>query len=311
VARESGLVTIDFSSCTARVEWSEKAIQELNEVSRRDAKSKGEAPLRPELLETATFLASNTVHQLRSALDNLVWLLVLLNAEAPGIHTAFPVQEVNNRSARKKIQRRLQGVRANHASVIEGLQPYHADADDVGNHPLKILNDLWNADKHRVLPVTLNVPATFTFAGSPRPIPGLVLVYEDGRETLPTLRKAHAAVDVIFSAFRPALDGLPVEIDFRPVIVNARVDYFQRRDPIGTYQADLDYFYTWLKCHRDENWNTLPHETLAEMRDRTRRLLASPFLSSLAEYVEQGDLIERVKATEGRLSEAIQKQTDE
>jgi hypothetical protein len=96
------------------------------------------------------------LHDLRSALDNLVWQLVLLNGETPGHSNQFPIYTAPPQPGR--MEARLSGVRADHAAVIDELQPYH------GEHvhrqikaALGSLVLLSNIDKHRFLHPTIAV----------------------------------------------------------------------------------------------------------------------------------------------------------
>jgi hypothetical protein len=102
------------------------------------------------------------LHDLRSALDNLVWQLVLLNDAEPGDHNQFPIYTEPPAPARHPLLRKvpgktriddmLLGVAPDQATVIKELQPYlgfHLH----GQHKtaLGILTVLSNADKHRFL----------------------------------------------------------------------------------------------------------------------------------------------------------------
>ena len=99
-------------------------------------------------------------HDLRSALDNLVWQLVKVNGEEPGNHNQFPIYTDPPGPARLKALRgipgatriddMLFGVAPEYATVIKELQPY------LGTHmhaqhrtALGALAELSNIDKHR------------------------------------------------------------------------------------------------------------------------------------------------------------------
>jgi hypothetical protein len=74
------------------------------------------------------------LHDLRSALDNLVWQLVQLNGKQPGDHNQFPIytkapDKARHRALRgvrgaTRIDDMLLGVRPADAAVIKELQPY-------------------------------------------------------------------------------------------------------------------------------------------------------------------------------------------
>jgi hypothetical protein len=103
------------------------------------------------------------VHDLRSALDHVVWQLVTIGAEEPDLDNAFPLfagretpESFRARACRPATANRkhgpLFGVPADAVPVIEACQPYHG-AD---TFLLRALHDLWSVDKHRdLLPVVL------------------------------------------------------------------------------------------------------------------------------------------------------------
>jgi len=103
------------------------------------------------------------LHDLRSALDNLVWQLVLVNRKEPGDHNQFPIYtdaEKPPGSARLKqlkgvpgatrMDDMLWGVADNHSATIKELQPYlgfHVHGEQ--RVALTVLAALSNIDKHR------------------------------------------------------------------------------------------------------------------------------------------------------------------
>lgn len=102
------------------------------------------------------------LHNYRSALDHLVWQLVLANAGTPSRRNEFPIfleRDQFKLHARKK----LAGVAPAAAAVIEGFQPYQRpDLGAALRHPLWALHELDIQDKHRLLLFTL---ATMTGGG--------------------------------------------------------------------------------------------------------------------------------------------------
>lgn len=115
------------------------------------------------------------VHNLRSALDSVVYRLVLANKQTPTNTTQFPIFLVR-KSIRTKPNRRgkpvpipqfegkalgngrsmLRGVCKEHQAMIERLQPYHRRRTDGAKgrkHPLYWLKEINNADKHRLIQV--------------------------------------------------------------------------------------------------------------------------------------------------------------
>lgn len=96
-------------------------------------------------------------HNLRSALDQLVWQLALLATNAPARHTQFPVLLAATSSSSgpcfdKNGKRMITSLRPEHQAVIERLQPYQPGRGGSDN-ALYLLSEVNNADKHRLLQV--------------------------------------------------------------------------------------------------------------------------------------------------------------
>jgi len=102
-----------------------------------------------DLRLTWGLMVGDVTHSLRSALDNLIWQLVLANGRDPTFQrNSFPIfLDVAKYGA--DIGTSLAGVRRDAATHIEGLQPYHA-RNAPEHEPLWLLHDLDNWDKHRV-----------------------------------------------------------------------------------------------------------------------------------------------------------------
>lgn len=109
------------------------------------------------------------LHNLRSALDQLVWQLVLLNDRTPCRWNAFPVcvvRKVSKVDPKRPAWTRdwpskLKGVSRKHRALINAVQPYHGRGGFKRKqlHPLMLLTDLWNTDKHRIVhPSIFTVP---------------------------------------------------------------------------------------------------------------------------------------------------------
>jgi hypothetical protein len=97
------------------------------------------------------------LHNLRSALDNLVWQLVLLNGEQPWDQNQFPIYTY--RAPRPpRMDKMLRGVRPDHRAQIEDWQPYRgAEVYVQIKAALAWLALLSNIDKHRFLHPTITV----------------------------------------------------------------------------------------------------------------------------------------------------------
>jgi hypothetical protein len=124
------------------------------------------------------------LHDLRSALDNLVWQLVLVNGKEPGDHNQFPIYTDPERPPGKprntalkgkiprggtRIEEMLFGVADPQAAVIKGLQPY------LGFHI------------HRAAKVALGSLATFNNIDKHKILhPAIAWAQREGREAKPT-----------------------------------------------------------------------------------------------------------------------------
>lgn len=105
-------------------------------------------------------LAGDVVHNLRSALDHLAWAVVLQNGGEPSESypaTSFPILPnplPSAGSSPKTLTFRAKSGAASAAAetILEMLQPYNS-GQDLRTHPLWLLNQLWNIDKHRTLNV--------------------------------------------------------------------------------------------------------------------------------------------------------------
>jgi hypothetical protein len=256
------------------VAWAEHAIRDLNELSRQSALLLGDDGHQTEddtpRLVRASLLASNIVHQLRATLDNLVWQLSWLNRQEPGSQNSFPLRDNDNAQTRRRIGEKLAGLKQEHIDAIKLCQPYH----DPDGHPLKRLEDLWTADKHNVLSVVEFAAAPVIFAGVPMVVPGGGLAYEDGTFAVPALRQSLGAVNIVVSAFVPALDGRPVDLQFAPHNVADRAEYFRWRDPSATYLDDLNYVAAWAGSITD--FPSLQVDVLSPVLAAAKRLLDSP-----------------------------------
>jgi hypothetical protein len=111
--------------------------------------------------EKIPIIIGDLVQNLSSALDYLVWELVLANKQAPGKHNAFPICKTASEFADATQKRKcLAGVHPDAATEIEGLQPY-ADGKDVNHSFIRALHQLTNINKHRriLLTVLKTIPA--------------------------------------------------------------------------------------------------------------------------------------------------------
>jgi hypothetical protein len=159
-------------------------------------------------------ILGDLVHNVRSALDHLVWQLVLWNGETPKRGSAgstFPF--AMTKSAWKATKKRsLLGVSEKHRAILQQAQPYKG-----GNGPentiTAALRDLSNVDKHQVVHTTLATirdPGAGPHRASFRVVEGDAQIvqeqvrYGEGFEHGTPLMRART---------EPANSGVKVEVD--------------------------------------------------------------------------------------------------
>lgn len=146
-----------------KVEWAERHLEALwleldgfmklhcnvvNELRYREALLK--LSLTQPLPEHWGLMIGDFLHNLRSALDHLIWRLVQHNGQIPGPNNEFPVF-LKQSGFDKRGPEMLRGVHPGAIDLIQTLQPF---AEGGKGNLLWILNLLNNIDKHRVLHVT-------------------------------------------------------------------------------------------------------------------------------------------------------------
>lgn len=140
-----------------------KAKLELRE-NRNGTKLIIEEILAPESLEEFGIITGECVHNLRTALDNMVYALARLKTDPPQKHDkiSFPIYE-DGKAFEKCRKNTLSNLPYEAARLIELIQPFQRARDDVEGRPcddpLILLRDLSNKDKHRVpvFPILLPV----------------------------------------------------------------------------------------------------------------------------------------------------------
>jgi hypothetical protein len=90
-------------------------------------------------------IAGDALHNLRSSLDHLMWLLTLANGQTPGEKTYFPISDDAAKHAAKQATIEA-SIGPNAANVLNSFQPYKS-----GNNDLWRLHKLNNFHKHRLL----------------------------------------------------------------------------------------------------------------------------------------------------------------
>lgn len=101
-----------------------------------------------------SILLGEVLHNLRSALDHVVWQLILHDGGQPRPKVSgFPVytdEPSYRRSGRGGGQQMIDGIKGPGRSIIDGAQPF-AEGQRAKLTALYMLNELWNIDKHRTL----------------------------------------------------------------------------------------------------------------------------------------------------------------
>lgn len=143
-------------------------------------------------------LVGDIVHNARSALDHLIEQATIAHHGTPLPRTDFPVftdrddffrREKSGEPARSSGLYAIRGVSPQVRAVVEKLQPYQRGSE-YRRSPLWVLHELWNMDKHRVVPVvgiSTRADQTLDQAGPPLPLgPGksvhiwAMFPFEDG-----------------------------------------------------------------------------------------------------------------------------------
>jgi hypothetical protein len=91
-------------------------------------------------------VVGDVMHNLRSALDHLVWQLAVIG-DGPGERNQFPIFD-SPKVFEAKRPTYLHGVRPEHGTVIEGYQPYKGLPE---GRSLTLLAKFNDVDKHRVV----------------------------------------------------------------------------------------------------------------------------------------------------------------
>jgi hypothetical protein len=100
----------------------------------------------------------DVVHNARSALDHLVWQLVIANGERPGIWNQYPIAvEPDHFPGSFRGTSYLKGISDKAIDFIKSTQPYIGGNGGESN-PLAVLQKLSNTDKHNVIvPVGIGI----------------------------------------------------------------------------------------------------------------------------------------------------------
>ena len=135
-------------------------------------------------------ILGDAVHNLRSALDHLVWELVKVNPHPPPVpdepkelrhfqwrskRIAFPICDEREKWP-EAADRCLFFVDPATSAVLQEAQPFYAwehgwEGESVHDHPLRVLRELSNRDKHQAINLST---AAVAFRGAVLSLPGLL-----------------------------------------------------------------------------------------------------------------------------------------
>ena len=126
----------------------------INDVDAQTFEEGRQAAQQRPVPQRFSVLAGEVLYNLRSALDHVAYRLVEIAGNTPTYRTAFPIVTEDPDSSSQEATRfhaAVDGMSARAQAVLRALQP-HTDPDvPVEMHPLVVLRNLCNRDKHRHL----------------------------------------------------------------------------------------------------------------------------------------------------------------
>ena len=149
---EQQIQEIAYEADALCAEVKQGIVREVNEHNEQVWTYRGETPEAPVRW---SILVGEILYNLRSALDHLVWQLVLENQRTPGRHNQFPITRDQGHWQQERV-RALKGVNQRHQAMIGYVQPFTGGISlpfDVSR--LKVLDGLSNIEKHRQLVVAV------------------------------------------------------------------------------------------------------------------------------------------------------------
>ncbi len=108
----------------------------------------------PKPPDSLSIVVGDFLFNIRSALDQLLWQLVLVNNSTPGTSNMFIIAETAESFTKQVKRGKLEGTSAQVQALIESLQPYHRRN---GNESLITLARMHNTDKHQTINLTTAV----------------------------------------------------------------------------------------------------------------------------------------------------------
>jgi hypothetical protein len=115
-------------------------------------------------------LVGEIIQHLRSSLDHVIWALALQRHAMPHPRIGFPICLTEKKFEEAKKAGIINGISGNAQTIVEHLQPYRSAnwRTTASDTPLRIIHDLNNTDKHRLLAVVISavyVTNTIHFSG--------------------------------------------------------------------------------------------------------------------------------------------------
>jgi hypothetical protein len=123
-----------------------------------------------------SLIIGDVLQNLRSALDYLVWELVIAAKNEPTQYNAFLICSTA-KSFREAKGKRLKGVDAEAIALIESLQPYHFGEQRKSNASLLVLDELANINKHRRILLTRLAPVVLDGLASRDDKPKIIIPF--------------------------------------------------------------------------------------------------------------------------------------
>lgn len=121
---------------------------DVNDVDPMTGETLAKVVVKREPPPILALIVGDLVHNLRTALDYAVWQLVDSNDGRPGAHTQYPICLTQD-DFEKKGARRLRGAPQVAIQAVSLGQPFRVAVPK--EHPLWVLGDLDNRDKHRLV----------------------------------------------------------------------------------------------------------------------------------------------------------------
>lgn len=150
-------------------------------------------------------IVADVVHSFRSALDQLIFELAFMDSDGREMEkTGFPASDTPGNYAGSHVQNvLLGGLTKTHKAMLKRCQPYRSQSPSTP-HPLRLLHDLSNDDKHRLTQPTLMCAA------------GIQLSFPPGAMTdclLDTTREI-AVTNVVGRPFEPDTEFFRIPLVF-------------------------------------------------------------------------------------------------